>query len=75
MKKSWQSIPPLPITVLAIAKCLGLEIKETDEAQKQQKGEVFYDESYYENTSLTPWKDDAAKVLSSDFQAAGGVVK
>lgn len=76
LKKSWQALPPLAITAFAIAKCLGLEMQSTPEAAQQDKpDDIFYDESYYENTAATLWRQGAADNLSGDFAAAGGVVK
>lgn len=76
LKQSWLSLPPLPVTVFAIARCLGLEMKAAagSAPPDQPQGDVFYDESYYHNEAATPWKDNAADALSSDFQAAGGEV-
>lgn len=76
LKKSWQALPPLVITAFAIAKCLGLEMKTAPKTAQQDKpNDTFFDESYYENTAATLWKQGAADNLSGDFAAAGGVVK
>ena len=75
MKKQWQEIPPVPITLLAIAKSLGLEMKQTEKSQNKAKREdVYYDEDYYQDTEETPWRSDSAKILANDFRAVGGVV-
>lgn len=76
MKKYWREIPPLPVTAFVLARAFGMKTESPDAAQESAlSGDIFYDESYYENTAETPWRTEAAGVLSKDFQAAGGEVK
>ncbi|TCL33586.1 hypothetical protein EV210_11744 [Anaerospora hongkongensis] len=76
LKKSWRELPPLSITTLAIAKCLGMEMKAVpDRVQAKQSSDVFFDESYYENTEVSPWRQGGGGQLTAEFQAAGGEIK
>lgn len=74
LKKSWQEFPPLAITSYAIAKCLGFDKKTApNQAMQSESKEVFYDESYYENTDKTPWQGNAYEKLAVDFETANQV--
>lgn len=76
LKRSWREVPPLPFTALAIAKCLGLEMRAApDPPEQAQSSEVYFDEGYYENTVATPWRADGSAAMRSDFAAAGGDIK
>lgn len=74
LRKSWTELPPLAVTAFAIARAFGMETKTPRKSQQSAaSGDVFYDESYYENTAATPWNESAADSLTRDFETASGV--
>jgi hypothetical protein len=78
LKAQWQVSPPTHVMTLRIAQMLGYELPKASSgpaiAQTEERGDVFYDESYYPNTPKTPHKAEAFTALATDFAAAGGVV-
>ena len=81
LKEEWRENPPLHISAFAIASALGFKraADANDNADSSTPGttqsEVYYDESFYENTPQTPWNANAFEALKRDFQEAGGMVK
>lgn len=75
LKKAWQVLPPVALTILGIAKYLGLEMAAPPPAQPVQNDEIYYDESYYTNTAGTPWRQGGGQRLAEEFQGAGGEIK
>jgi hypothetical protein len=70
----WKYNPPVNYLIRGISSALGYQTVQRPFTQADSGAQVFWDESYYQDTKKTPHSNEAFDNLKTDFAAAGGNV-